>query len=59
MTTFEFECWNTDENRWDREMVGEQDASNRFATHDQAVAELPRLAEVLGIDVEHLRVVEV
>jgi len=49
----------TENDTWDASRCGAQDRSNTFDTAEQAQAELPRLAEVLGIDPERLRVAEI
>lgn len=49
----------TENNTWDASCCRTQDRSNTFDTAVQAQAELPRLAEVLGVDPERLRVAEI
>lgn len=44
---------------WSAEACGEQGPDNYHATREDAEAELPNLASVLGCDVADLRVVEV
>jgi hypothetical protein len=45
--------------QWSRDAAGQQDGSNTFDTREEAKAEIPRLARVLGCDEGDLRVVAV
>jgi hypothetical protein len=51
-----YAMWNADERRWDRDLPGHQDASNMFATAEEAQDRLPDLAGVLECTPSDLRV---
>lgn len=53
---FGFELYDAEARRWSAEACGEQNDSNYLETEAEAIAELPRLARVLGCDVSELRV---
>lgn len=45
--------------QWSSEHCGQQDASNTFEAREEAEAELPRLADVLGCDPSDVRVAQI
>ena len=57
-TRFGFEALLTD-GSWSQEAAGQQNASNTFATRDEAEKELPALAAALECSVAEVRVVAI
>lgn len=45
--------------QWSAEAAGQQDDSNYFESREEAEAELPRLAKVLGVSLDEVRIVEI